>query len=159
MRKIKLTKGKFAIVDDSDFRWLNRWRWQVNTKGYAIHIHYIRMINGKQENKTISMHRIILNAPKNKQVDHINHNILDNRRNNLRLCTSSQNSMNRKPLSLTGLKGIYKKSKNRWGAEINTGDTRIFLGSFISPIDAANAYEKASRKLFGEFAYQGGALC
>jgi hypothetical protein len=81
VKKIPLTKGKFAIVDDSDFERVNAFHWTCNTDGYAT-------------SKVGPMHRFILDAPKGTQVDHRNHDTLDNRRENIWLCTPSQNRLN-----------------------------------------------------------------
>ena len=77
MKQIPLTQGKYALVDDSDFEWLNQWKWNYNN-GYARRI--------KEINKTreiIYMHRFILKINKEKVCDHINGNGLDNRRNGM----------------------------------------------------------------------------
>ena len=81
MKKIPLTRGKFAIVDDCDFERVNAHNWSYHTDGYAT-------------SKMGVMHRFILNAPKGTQVDHRNHDTLDNRRENIWLCTPSQNRLN-----------------------------------------------------------------
>ncbi len=81
MKKIRLSNGRFALVDDKDFDRVNAFRWYFHPDGYAI-----------SRNK--SMHRFILNAPKGMVVDHKNHDTLDNRRKNIWICTHSQNSLN-----------------------------------------------------------------
>ena len=83
--KIKLTKNKFALVDDQDFEWLNQWKWCVSNNNYAVRI---------QNKKAILMHRLIMNTPTEFDTDHINNDKLDNRRSNLRIVTRSQNMMN-----------------------------------------------------------------
>ena len=91
-------------------------------------------------------------------VDHINHNTLDNRRKNLRLCTWAQNNQNRRPSKrknkLSKYKGVsfYKKSK-LYRALIWCNKKQYFLGYFKDETDAAKAYDKKARELFGEFAY------
>lgn len=108
MKKIKLTQGKYAIVDDEDFEWLNQWKWC-----YCKYV--IRDIILNKKNKRIYMHRLIMNTPEKMQTDHINGNKLDNRRNNLRICTQSQNNMNRKisKLNTSGYRGIYWDKDNK----------------------------------------------
>lgn len=80
MRYIKLTKGYNAIIDDEDYERVNKYMWYFQAKkhniGYAMH---------KNSKLNIQMHRLIMNAPDNKQVDHINKNGIDNRKCNLRL--------------------------------------------------------------------------
>lgn len=84
MKQIPLTQGKFAIVDDEDFERVNAFKWQYHCDGYAT----------SQKSK---MHRFILNAPKGMVVDHKNHDGLDNRKENIWICTNSQNQLNRNP--------------------------------------------------------------
>src|SRR3990167_208372 len=109
MKYIPLTKGKFALVNDEDFEYLNQWKWCYlnNPNGYAI-----RAIYPNKHQKIIYMHRFLLKAPKSKQVDHINGNSLDNQRLNLRLCYSYQNQSNqiRKKISFSGYKGVTYNS-------------------------------------------------
>ncbi len=85
MKKIPLTQGKFALVDDEDFEYLNQWKWKF-LSGYAAR---------KKGKKTIYMHRLVNNTLDNKSTDHINMNKSDNRKENLRSSTSSQNKFNR----------------------------------------------------------------
>jgi len=101
------------------------------------------------------MFRIIVNPFKDKQIDHINHNTLDNRKENLRIVTGSQNGMNQKlhKNNTSGYKGvhwfIYSK---RWMAYIRLNSRKIHLGYFNSKIEAAYAYNYAALKYFGKFA-------
>ena len=92
MKKIILSKGKIAIVDDDDFRYLSKHKWYCSTFGYVV-----RYETGKDHDtrKKLYMQRVIMKAGFNKEVDHINRNKLDNRKRNLRICTSSENRLNR----------------------------------------------------------------
>jgi len=89
MRKIKLTQGKYALVDDEDFEYLNQWNWYAgeNRSGFFA---ARGEFNGKNMNK-ILMHRVIMNCEKGKVVDHIDHNTLNNQKSNLRNCTTAEN--------------------------------------------------------------------
>jgi hypothetical protein len=91
MKRIKLTQGKYALVDDEDFESLNKYKWYFH-QGYAIR--NTKMKFGKRT--TIFMHRIITNCPKGKDVDHINMNGLNNQKYNMRVCKRSQNITNDK---------------------------------------------------------------
>lgn len=138
---IPLTKGQFAIVDDADFDWLSQWKWLFSR--------YARRAKG------IAMHRVIMNAPDDMEVDHINHNVLDNRRENLRLATCKQNRMNRSKHKITrsSFKGLHwRKDRSRWVARIKVNREFIYLGTFINELDAAQAYDTAARIYHGEFA-------
>jgi hypothetical protein len=102
------------------------------------------------------MHRqLIPDVPAGLVIDHINADGLDNRHANLRLATVAQNAANSRPRkSRAGLKGVtFAKGKNRWRASIVANGSRIHLGYFRDPRDAAKAYDAAAKKYFGEFAY------
>jgi len=154
MKRIKLTQGKFSIVDEEDFEELNKIKWHAcydrGTKSY-----YVKsLIN----NKIIHMPRKIMKTNQGLVVDHINHDTLDNRKSNLRNCTRSQNSMNqRKPRNNTsGTTGVYwKKSIARWVSLIAINQNQIYLGVFKDKNDAIKARKKAEIKYFGEFLYNG----
>ena len=151
-RLIPLTQDKYAIVDEEDYEWLCKCKWYAQRVGKD---YYAR---NRRKEGLVSMHRVILNAPKGLVVDHINHNTLDNRRKNLRLCTWAQNNQNRRPSKrknkLSKYKGVsfYKKSK-LYRALIWCNKKQYFLGYFKDETDAAKAYDKKARELFGEFAY------
>ncbi len=144
-KQITLTKGKTATVDTKDYEMLNRYNWCVSD-GYAYNSALGRM------------HRYILGAPKGSQVDHINGDRLDNRRCNLRLCTSSQNQANRKvSRGVSHFKGVtYQKrptGTGSWKAQIVVGGDVLFLGVFNTDKEAAAAYNAAAVLHFGEFAH------
>ena len=92
MRYIKLTQGKRAIVDDEDFVFLSQYGWVFSNTGYAMGNGWDKKLKKSQ---FFLMHRLITKCPKSKQVDHINHNRLDNRKSNLRICTFFGNAQNR----------------------------------------------------------------
>ena len=149
-KTIRLTQGKAAIVDESDFEWLNQWKWFYHNGGYAA-----RSIWENGKNRLLLMHRIILNPPPRMQGDHRNGNRLDNRRCNLRICTRSQQAMNSKKRS--GCSSCYKgvmwaADWQKWKAKIKLDGKQRFLGHFDSEQRAARAYNVAARELFGEFA-------
>lgn len=145
--KIKLTKGKYAIVDSKDFKWLNQWKWLFTGGGYAA-----RAIGTKGEQKFIYMHKIIINCSNKMEVDHKNNEKLDNRRINLREATRSQNCVNRKYFNKTGLRGVQQRSKNSFRATLHIDGKWKSLGHFSSLKIAALAYNQAAIKNFGEFA-------
>jgi len=152
MKFIPLTKGKFTIVDDKNYEWLNQWKWQIDSDGYAV-----RSVSIKEEYKGNKkrMHRVIMNTPEGMETDHINGNRLDNRRQNLRICTRAENVRNCKKHrdNHSGYKGVYwNKREKKWRASIRIGKQDIHLGYFKSTIEAARAYNKKAKKLFGKFA-------
>ena len=153
MKQIPLTQGKYAIVDDEDFEYLNQWKWRVGTSGYAT-----RTVQGKNDlgarvSRSLIMHRVIMNAKKGEFIDHVDTDRLNNRKNNLRFCSSSQNSMNRSKKSKSKFKGVsWHKRDKRWRAEIKVDGIRIHLGYYVNAIEAVSAYDQAAKKYFGEFA-------
>ena len=149
-RTIPLTQGQVAIVDDEDFDWLNQYKWhaeKMRGRYYAA-----RYLKG---NKKMLMHREIMNAPKGVIIDHINGSSLENRRKNLRPCTIKENQRNRvsQKNSSSRFKGVcWHKNRKKWQAEIRCEDKFIYLGSFDNEIEAAKAYDKKAKELFGDFA-------
>lgn len=149
-RIIPLSKGKFAIVDEEDFRRLSAYKWHYS-KGYAG-----RTVKIEGKKRTIWMHREVMNAPDHLLVDHRNHNRTDNRKSNLRLATKADNTRySRKPRHNTsGYKGVcYDKARRKWKAYIHYRNRIVNLGRFESREAAARAYDDASNQLFGHFAY------
>lgn len=147
-KEIDLGKGKFAIVDDSDYEWLSKWEW-TSSGGWPGIRYAIRRENGKK----IFMHREILSAPDGMQVDHINRNGIDNRRCNIRLCNNSQNQANktRSRSNKSGYKGVIKDGR-KWRASLTKDGKKIHIGAYSTAEEAARAYDEAARKYHGEFA-------
>ncbi len=151
MKYILLGQNKSAIVDDSDFNWLNQWKWHYGGRRYAVRSVYSKSKKGT--GKIIYMHRKIMKVRDKKQIDHINNDGLDNRKINLRICTSSQNSQNRNSYNKIGLKGVYGvKKRNGFISVICHNNKRLYLGYFLNKYKAAYAYNQAAIKYFGEFA-------
>ena len=153
-RRIRLTEGKFTIVDPADFYRLNSFYWLTcgrNGNLYAARL--IRTPTGRLN--TILMHKEILDSPSGLLVDHINTDSLDNRRANLRLATHSQNSCNSrrdKSNTYSRFRGVsFSKRKQKWFAAIRADGKKIWLGYFDNEIDAAHAYDNAARQYHGEF--------
>ncbi len=145
MKRIALTGGLFALVDDADFRALKGFRWRAMKARNGNHY-------ATRKGNTILMHREIMGFP-SRQVDHRNRNGLDNRRRNLRKATGIQNAANRavQSNSKSGVKGVSLHSCGRWRASIKRGSL-IIQKLFKTKNQAARAYDKWAKKLFGEFA-------
>jgi HNH endonuclease/AP2 domain len=140
------------MVDDEDFEWLNQFKWHATIRDHRI---YARRNVGKYPSRSsLLMHRVLVDAPEGMVIDHINRNTLDNRRSNLRICSFVQNVRNQRirKNNTSGFKGVqWNKNSNKWLSYIWSGRP-IYLGSFLSPIDAAKAYDQAAKLHFGEFA-------
>ena len=154
MREIPLTQGRVALVDNADYEWLSQYKWTWvdadSRKGYATH--YYR--TGKRVS-AISMHRLIMEPPDGLQVDHINGDGLDNRRENLRLCTQGQNLRNQvgRQNRVSEWKGVVlHKPSGKWMAQIGIDRRKIYLGYYETPELAALAYNEAALKYHGDFA-------
>lgn len=146
MKRIILTKNKIAIVDDADYELLNQYKWHLSA-GYAV-----RRLRIGNSQIPIYMHRMITGIPDKYFTDHIDGNKLNNQKVNLRIATNSQNQANRKLIrSKTGHKGItFEAGKFRARITVNR---KIFnLGRHEKIEDAINAYNKASKKYFKEYA-------
>ena len=155
-RRIPLTRGAFAVVDDEDYAALSEYNWYLTHFGYAA-----RAVWTGHRTAAVWLHREIVGARVGEDVDHADHDKLNNRRANLRICTRSQNQQNRLKSSLPGgrqpssqYKGVsWFKSRKKWAAYIKQNGKRKHLGYFATEREAALAYDSAARQLFGEFAY------
>jgi hypothetical protein len=150
-RRIPLNKGRFAVVDAADFEMLSHWKWSLVGNGYAVR--FVVQSNGKQV--CIYMHRMVALPDPGEQVDHINHDTLDNRRCNLRTCSGSENASNGapNPRNTSGFRGVtWSRRKQKWVAQIHHQRRGRFLGEFHDPVAAALAYDAAAREMHGAFA-------
>ncbi len=156
MKHIPLTQGKVAIVDDEDYDFLMQWKWYAGKAGRR----YYAVRNTRNQKMgsppIIFMHRVIVNAPEDKDIDHKNHNALDNRKVNLRICTRSENMANVRPQTnrISQYKGVSQtgRRKQAWRSRIKHNYITIYIGYYASEIEAAKAYDKKAKELFGEFA-------
>jgi hypothetical protein len=156
-KRIKLTQGYSAIVDDADYKWLNQWKWQaLLDKRHdppvisVARSGYVGKVNGKLKYKTIKMSRFILDLKPGDgiEADHKNHNALDHRRENLRIATRMENLRNRRRFKngKTAYKGVsWNKAGKAW-------QFMIRVGGFKTPKEAAIEYDKYLKILYGEFA-------
>lgn len=147
MRKIKIGK-KFLLVDNKDFYLVKDIKWSLHPRSLRGWVPAIQ--------KNVFIHRFILNPPKDKVVDHINHNTLDNRRVNLRICSRLENARNRRmnKNNKSGYKGVYyERTRQKHRAQIGFKGRNIKLGRFKDPKMAAVAYNEAAKYFFGNFAF------
>jgi hypothetical protein len=158
-KTILLTQGYEAIVDEEDFAGLNRYRWKILKSGSKRYAARSRKWPGGKYT-TILMHREILCVEKDECIDHRNGNGLDNRRENLRAATYSQNLANRRTkFGTSRFKGVHWNIQRQiWHAQIGCGQTEdgrqkvVFLGFYENEEDAALAYDRMAVEIHGEFA-------
>lgn len=150
MKAIPLTKGYSALVDDSDYDMLIEYKWRAKTDTKKKVVYAVT-------GKSVKMHRMLLKITDAKiQVDHKDRNGLNNRRENLRVCSNSQNQTNKRKKSgkfSSRFKGVHwDKYLNRWKAGLVHNEKKYHLGVYADEIEAALAYDTAARYHFGEFA-------
>jgi len=168
-RRIRLTKGRYAIVDPKDYEWLSKYRWGIQRGRRTNYAARRTEQRPGVKRKYVFMHKEIMKEalaaarvpgpgprPTKLVVDHINHNGLDNRRANLRVATLAENCRNRrkqkKPTS-SKYKGVsWEKVRGQWRAVIRTDNGNISLGYFRSELAAARAYDEAAKTYHGRFA-------
>jgi hypothetical protein len=146
---IPLTQGKFAIVDSCDYERISGWSWFARWSPMTCSYYAMR-------GPGLSMHRVILGLkPGDKlQIDHINKDTLDNRRQNIRIATASQNGANRGKNSnnTSGYKGVsFHRASGKWRSQVRVNRIQKNLGLFDSAEDAFRAYCSAAKIHFEEF--------
>ena len=146
MKKIKLTQGQFALVDDDCFEYLNQWKWHARKSDSAFYA------SRDEYGKKIHMHRVVITAAADVFVDHKDGNGLNNQTSNLRICSNSQNQRNRKSINKYGYKGVNKNGE-KYRAHIRMGEVEFISKGFDSVEEAAHAYDEKAKELFGEFAW------
>lgn len=145
--KIPLSQGRFALIDIEDFDRVNEFKWFFNVKtkksgwGYAQTNKHIYLSKGKYTNKTIYLHRFIMNAG-NLVIDHINGDTLDNRKCNLRVVSQGMNLRNRNSNknSTSKFVGVHKHSQqNVWTAQIRYNGKTKHIGTYKTDTEAYEA--------------------
>jgi len=165
------THGTFTVLydaEDHDKVSAHRWRAQKDSKNkdkFYVSTNIPHPAGGwycspnghrQRRQATLSIHRLITEAPKGMHVDHINGNPLDNRKSNLRICTHAENSNNTGPRknNTSGYKGVYWAKRNkRWLAQITHNGKQVYIGHYKDKEEAARAYDAKAKELHGEYAY------
>lgn len=155
MKKIPLTQGYFALVDNEEESMLKRHKWCVSVK--ATGVYAVRRVTvSPKKHRMVYMHRLLIGLKygDKKQADHINGDTLDNRKCNLRVCNHRQNQQNSKSArhSSSKYKGVtWSKNNQKWLARICICGKSIHLGSFSSEKDAAHMYDRVALAEFKKF--------
>lgn len=154
MKKIQLPHNKFTLVDDSDYEWLNQWKWHVQP---SINTEYVVRTEWLTNKKCICirMHRLIMDASIKELIDHKDGNGLNNQRNNLRKADSTKNGANRRTAKNSSSKYLgvhFCNTRKKWVSQIQHKGKGKHLGVFNDEVKAAESYNMAAIELHGEFA-------
>ena len=148
-----MTKGLFVKVDPEDYIWLSQFRWHCKVNKDAVYA--VRTIQVKGRSQRIYLHRLLMNTPAGMVCDHINHDGLDDRKADLRNCTTAQNNANRRSAASSSSKyiGVSRdRRRNKWVAHIKINGEEKYLGSYDVEEDAASAYDSAAWPQHGVYA-------
>jgi hypothetical protein len=154
-RRIYLGEGKWTILEQEDYYRLCNYKWYVNGNGFKFYA-FRNIILGPGKTRMLSMHREVMGFPKGMLVDHRNHDTLDNRKENLRIATHSQNTCNkqdkRKGCS-SQFRGVsFDRKRKYWNVQVVREGKYVFFGRYKDEVEAAKAYDEAAKKYHGEFA-------
>jgi len=143
--KVPLTNGGYALIDADDYPKVKHLSWNAASNGYIRHANF--------KKKSDYLHKMVMGASEEDYVDHINHDLKDNRKENLRICTQSQNSMNRiETHGNTGIRGVhYVKSNGKYQASIMVAGRPMYLGQYLTIDEAAEVRKQAEIKYHGRF--------
>lgn len=152
MKKIPLSQGQFALVDDSDFDWLSQWKWHAQKNHNTYYAVRSVRVNGK--GTLILMHREILGLTDPKIYgEHWDGDGLNNQRSNLRPATNSENQKNKNPRGTSKYLGVsWHKIGCKWRCNIVINGESKHLGLFTDEIQAALKYNEYARIHHGNFA-------
>jgi hypothetical protein len=156
MKEIPLTQGHTAIVDDEDFEIWGHIKWCAVVRPKSRTVYAVRYVRPDDEGtRSRLLHRVILNAPRGVEVDHIDGNGLNNCKSNLRLDYTRQNNQNRAKQvnNKSGYIGVsWSKSASKWQAFVKLDGKNRYVGVYEEATDAAKARDAEARRLHGEYA-------
>lgn len=137
----------------SDYELIKKHYWGVKRKGYVT----TEIPIGNRKYKQLMLHRYLMNPDDNQEIDHINHQPFDNRRENLRIVTTMQNQMNtrKSTRNTSGVKGVdFNNDTGKWRARIQVNGKRLSLGQYENFEDAVKTRKEAEKKYYGEYRYK-----
>lgn len=152
MKSVFTNSGVEILVDDEVYPWASQFTWYVTDTGYA----YRSVQVGKKKSKNIRMHRELVSAPAGSDVDHINGNRVDNRKENLRICSRSDNLKNktqRRSDNRSGVTGVYwHKQCQKWTVQIQVEGKPKHVGLFSTLEEAIARRRMAEIETYKDFA-------
>ncbi len=155
MKVIHLTQNKVTWLDNEDFERVNKYKWHANKKTTGVFYAYRKQwIPEKQKYITIIMHRFIMNCPEDMEIDHIDHNGLNNQKSNLKICSHADNMRNIKVrrTSNSGFRGIsWDKKNKKWRITICKEKKFYNRGRFTELEDAVKEHRKSFKEIFGYY--------
>lgn len=158
MKLLPLTKDKFALVDDDDYYWLSQWNWfavEIKNTWYARRSKKKGILRSNEKYE-IYLHRIVMRCSDiDFVIDHLDKNGLNNQKENLRMCTKSENNKHtssHKNSSSQYLGVSYDKNRNKWSANLMNNGKRILFKRYNTEIEAAKAYDITAKTQFGVYA-------
>ena len=144
--EVMLSRGQATIIDIEDAKLVREYKWRLSSRGYVA-----APRKCPEHRKSWLIHRLVMDAQPGLEIDHINHNRLDNRKDNLRVVTRRQNMMNMVPTQ-DGVRPSDSSAARLWSARIRADGHRIHIGSFRTREEAVKARLAAEAKYFGEHA-------
>lgn len=150
---VRTTRGKHVVIDVDDFEFVSSRTWRIHL-GWNNTPYATTSVEIGERLRSRSIHRLLMNPPSGMVVDHRNRNTLDNRRQNLRICTRTENTRNRVSRTGTSIyKGVFWVAvRSRWVAKLLHDKKQVWLGAYQTEEEAAEAYNRAAVHYFGEFA-------
>lgn len=157
MKRISLSQNKFALVDDEDFEFLNKWKWSLFASRDKRYYAFRQVLCSDGKRRSLLMHRLLLGLQcgDSRQIDHVDTDGLNNTKDNLRICSDLENHRNRglQTNNSSGYKGVsWHKKDKKWRARLSLFKKEIWIGNFDTAKEAASAYNRIALKYHGEFA-------